>query len=183
MKRLPLSGPWPGRPPNRPVLVALGGVGLLLALAVGPVSTALDAQSQIATARDRLARAQAAAARPPQPAPLVAADADALLAAFRGRLDTLAANRAVVIDFAGLDADPAQPVLVRLRAHLRGTAEGLHGLLHALETEAPRLAIEAAEFDVARAADEDGGRPLVMRAGLTVRGVLAPPPESGGPAP
>ncbi|WP_342150870.1 GspMb/PilO family protein [Methylorubrum sp. SB2] len=171
--------------PNRPVLVALGGLGLLLALAVGPVSRAIDAQAEIAAARDRLARAQAASTRPPQPAPLTAPDADALLAAFRARLDGLAANRAVVIDAANYEPDPAQPTLPRLRAYLRGTAEGLHGLLHALETEAPLMAVEAADLDVARAADEDGGRPLVMRASLTVRGVQLPPPppETGGRAP
>ncbi|SFK96529.1 GspMb/PilO family protein [Methylorubrum salsuginis] len=171
--------------PNRPVLVALGGLGLLLALAIGPVSRAIDADTQIAAARDRLARAQAAAARPPQPAPLVAADADGLLAAFRARLQTLAGSRAVVIDTTNLEADPAQPTLPRLRAFLRGTAEGLHDLLQALETEAPLMAVEAAEFDIARAADEEGGRPLVMRASLTLRGVQLPPPppETGGRAP
>lgn len=183
MRRPPLS--LPDVLPGRPVLAALAGLGLLLGLAVGPVSRAIDAQSEIAAARDRLARAQAAAARPPQPAPLVAAEADGLTAAFRGRLETLAGSRAVVIDAAVLEPDPAQPTLPRLRAFLRGTAEGLHGLLHALETEAPLLAIEAAELDVDRAADEEGGRPLVMRASLTLRGVQAPPPppETGGRAP
>lgn len=188
MKRpaLPSLGTRPDLLPNRPVLVALGGLGLLLALAVGPVSRAVEVQGDIATARDRLARAQAAAARPPQPAPLVAGDADALLVAFRARLEALAAGRAVVIDAAGLDPDPAQPTLPRLRTHLRGTAEGLHGLLHTLETEAPLLVAESAELDVARAADEEGGRPLLMRASLTLRGVQLPPPpatDAGGRAP
>lgn len=183
MKRPTL--PSPDILPSRPVLVALGGLGLLLMLAVGPVSRAIDAQGEIAAARDRLARAQAASARPPQPAPLVAADADGLLAAFRARLDGLAGSRAVVIDATTLEPDPAQPTLPRLRAFLRGTAEGLHGLLHALETEAPLIAIEAADLDIARVADEEGGRPLVMRASLALRGVqlTPPPPETGGRAP
>lgn len=171
--------------PSRPAVVALGGLGLILMLAVGPVSRAIDAQGEIAAARDRLARAQAAAARPVQPLPLVAADADGLLAAFRARLDTLAGSRAVVIDATNLEADPVQPTLPRLHAFLRGTAEGLHGLMHALETEAPLIAVEAAELDIARTADEESGRPLVMRASLTVRGVQLPPlpPETGGRVP
>ena len=172
--------------PIRPLLLGLGGIGLILGLAAGPVSGAIEAQGQIAAARDHLARAQAAAARPPLPAPLVAPDGDALLAAFRGRLEGLALGRAVVIDWAGLDPDPARPALPRLRTSLRGTADGLHGLLHALETEAPLLAVEEAELDIARAADEEGGRPLVMRASLTLRGVVvppAPPPDAGGRAP
>lgn len=179
-----LSAPLPL--PTRPGLVGLGCFGLLLGLAVGPVSRAVEAEDQIATARDRLVRAQAAAARPPQPAPLFATDADALLAAFRGRLDGLVAGRAVVIDGSAVDPDPGQPTLPRLRAQLRGTAQDLHGLLHALETEAPLLAVEAADLDVARAADQEGGRPTIMRASLTLRGVLpppAPPADETGRAP
>ena len=74
-------------------------------------------------------------------------------AAFRTRLDGLAAPQAVVIDWTGLEADPARPDLPRLRARLRGTAGGLHGLMHALETGTPLMAIEEADLDVERPAD------------------------------
>lgn len=171
--------------PSRTVLIGIGALVLVLGIAAGPVLSAIEAQGQIAAARARLVQAQAAAARPPQPTPLFASDTDALLAAFRDRLDRLAAGRAVVIDATTVDSDPAQPTLPRLRVSLRGTTEGLYGLLHVLETEPPLLAVEDANLGVDRAADAESGRPGVMRASLTLRGVLlpSPPSDAGGRAP
>lgn len=171
----------PPLPPTlRAPLLGFAALGLVGVLATGPVSGAIEAQQQITASRERLARAQAAALRPPQRAPLVAADADALLAAFRAHLETLAAERAAVIDAATVEPDPAEPTLPRLRADLRGTAEGLYGLLHALETEAPLMAVEEADLGVTRAADAETDRPTVMRARLTLRGLVTPQPEAGG---
>lgn len=167
-------------PALRAPLLGLAALGLVGVLAAGPVSGAIEAQQQIAASRERLARARIAAARPPQQTPLVAEDVDALLTAFRTRLETLAAERAAVIDAATVEPDPAEPTLPRLRADLRGTAEGLYGLLHALETEAPLMVVEEADLGVARAADAETGRPTVMRARLTLRGLLPPKPEAGG---
>lgn len=167
-------------PALRAPLLGLAALGLVGVLAAGPVSGAIEAQQQIAASRERLARARIAAARPPQQTPLVAEDVDALLTAFRTRLETLAAERAAVIDAATVEPDPAEPTLPRLRADLRGTAEGLYGLLHALETEAPLMAVEVADLGVARAADAETGRPTVMHARLTLRGLVPPKPEAGG---
>ena len=66
---------------------------------------------------------------------------------------------------------------------LRGTAEGLHGLLAALETEAPLIVPEEAVLSVERPADPEISRATVMRLTLTVRGVLLPAPTTGRPAP
>ncbi|WP_187278756.1 GspMb/PilO family protein [Methylobacterium sp. WL12] len=165
----------------RPVLAALAGGGLLLALAVGPVLDAWETADRIAASRDALVRACEAAARPPVPVPLVGNGADALLGAFRGRLDALVAERAAVIDRAELEADPARPALPRLRASLRGTADALQGLLDALETQAPLVAVEEAEIRVERPADPDLERPTGLRLALTVRGVLLPEPGSTAP--
>lgn len=174
----------PLAPALRAPLLGIVALALIVALAVGPVSGAIEAQEQIAAARERLTRAQAAAIRPPQRAPLVAADAEALLAAFRTRLDALAAERAAVIDTATVEPDPAEPTLPRLRADLRGTAEGLYGLLHVLESEAPLIAVEEADLSLRRPADAETGRPTVMRARLTVRGLVPlPKPEAGGRGP
>ncbi|KMO41132.1 hypothetical protein VQ02_06395 [Methylobacterium variabile] len=169
---------------GRPLLLGLAGLGLALVLAVGPVLDAVGAADDIGHARDRLARAQAAAAMPPVPAPLTAADEAGLVAVFRARLETLAAERAARIDGAGLQPDPARPALPRLSASLLGTAEGLHGLLQALETEGPLAAAEEAELSVERPADPEIGRATVMRLNLTIRGVLLPrpsPPRSTTP--
>lgn len=167
----------------RPLLVRLAGCGLLLALGAGAVSSSLDASSAIETARDRLDRARERAARPESVPPLVAADGEALLAAFRARLDALAADRAVVIDAATLDPDPARPDLPRLRGMLRGTAEGLHGLVHALETGAPLVALEEADLGIERPADGEIGRPTLMRLSFVARGVVVPPIPSPAPSP
>lgn len=167
----------------RPILVGTLGLGLILAAAAGPVGEAFDAASQIESGRERLVRARAAANRTPLPAPLSAADAEGLLAAFRARLDALAGARAARVEQAELEPDPDRPTLPRLRASLRGTAEGLYGLLHALETEAPLVAVEEAELRVERAADAETGRPTVMRVSLTARGVLMPPVSPAGAAP
>jgi len=157
----------------RPLLIRLAAFGLLLALGAGPVSSALDAAAEIDAARARLVQARDLAARPSAAPPLVAAEADALLAAFRARLDGLATPQAVVIDWTGLEADPARPDLPRLRASLRGTAGGLHGLIHALETGAPLMAIEEADLGIERPADPAIGRPTVMRLAVTLRGLIA----------
>lgn len=170
-------------PTGRPLLLGLAGIGLALALAAGPVLDALGAADDIAAARDRLARAQAAAAAAPVPAPLSAADETSLAVAFRTRLDALAAGRSATVDGAGLQPDPARPTLPRLSASLRGTAEGLHGLLAALETEAPLIVPEEAVLSVERPADPEIGRATVMRLTLTVRGVLLPAPTTGRPGP
>ncbi|WP_232628507.1 GspMb/PilO family protein [Methylobacterium sp. Leaf118] len=159
----------------RPILLGLFGSGLALVLILDHAGAAFDASARIDTARERLARLHRMAARPPLPPVLTAPDADGLLAAFRGRLDALAGGRAVVLDRSELERDPDHPDRPRLRAVIRGTAAGLHGLLHALETEAPILAIEEADLDVERAADPETGRPTVMRAALTARGLVLPP--------
>ncbi|PIK72011.1 GspMb/PilO family protein [Methylobacterium frigidaeris] len=171
---LPLAG--------RPLLLGLAGLALAAALGTGPVLDALGVADDIALARDRLARAQAAAAAPPVPAPLAAADEAGLVAAFRARLDTLAGERTATVDGAGIQPDPARPTLPRLSASLRGSAEGLHGLLQALETGAPLIVPEEAELSVERPADPEIGRATVMRLNLTVRGVLLPAPATK-PAP
>ena len=106
---------------TRPLLVRLAALILLVAAAALPLSAALDASAAIDAARDRLDRAYALVGRLPVTPPLVAADGDALLAAFRGRLDVLAAGRAIVIDAATLEPDPARPEVPRLRGLLRGT--------------------------------------------------------------
>ncbi len=168
---------------GRPLLLGLAGLALAAALGTGPVLDALAAQDEIALARDRLARAQAAAASPLLPAPLSAADEAGLVIAFRARLDALAAERTVLVDGAGAQHDPARPTLPRLSASLRGTAEGLHGLLQALETGAPLIVPEEAALSVERPADPEIGRATVMRLNLTVRGVLLPAPAHGTSAP
>jgi hypothetical protein len=156
----------------RPVLLRLAGAGLLLA-AAGPVFLAFEASGEIEAARDRLHRARDMAARPVAVPPLVAPDGGALVAAFRTRLDALAAGEAVVVDAAVIEADPARPDLPRLRGTLRGTASGLHGVMHALESGTPLMAIEEADLGIERPADSEIGRPTLMRLALTVRGVIA----------
>ncbi|TNC15846.1 hypothetical protein FF100_00830 [Methylobacterium terricola] len=174
MRALPVNG--------RALIFGLAGVSLAAAVAAGPVLDALAAADDIAASRDRLARAQAAAAAPPVPAPLSAPDETGLVLAFRSRLDALAAERVASVDGAGINPDPARPTLPRLSASLRGTAEGLHGLLQALETGSPLIVPEEAELSVERPADPEIGRATVMRLTLTVRGVLLPaPPTQGTP--
>lgn len=165
--------------PARPILFGALAVGLILALLAGPVGEAVEAAAQIEMGRERLARARAASSRPPLPIPLANSSEEELLAIFRARLESLAGTRAAVVERADLEADPDRPTLPRLRAAIRGTAEGLHGLLQALETEAPLIALEEAELGIERAADRETGRPTVMRASLTARGVLIPPPAPG----
>lgn len=167
----------------RPLLIRIGAIGLLLAIGAGPLLSALDAAGEIEAARTRLDRARERAARPPLVPPLAADDGDALLAAFRTRLDALAATGAVVIDRTLLETDPAKPALPRLRAALRGTAEGLHGLVHALETGSPLMAVEEADLDVERPADAEIGRPTLMRLAFSVRGVVTGKPAPPGRAP
>ncbi len=170
-------------PAVRPLLIGLLALGVAIVLGTGPVLDALAAADDIAAARDRLARAQAAAAAAPAPAPLSAADEAGLVIAFRSRLDALAAGRSATVDGAGLQPDPARPTLPRLSASLRGTAEGLHGLLAALESEAPLIVPEEAVLSVERPADSEIGRATVMRLNLTVRGVLLPAPTTGRTGP
>ncbi|WP_156635443.1 hypothetical protein [Methylobacterium sp. Leaf123] len=165
--------------PARPILFGAFAMGLILALVAGPVGEAVEAAAQIEVGRERLARARAASARPPMPIPLAGSSEEELLAVFRARLESLAGTRAAVVERADLEADPDRPTLPRLRASIRGTAEGLHGLLQALETEAAFIAFEEAELGIERAADRETGRPTVMRASLTARGVLIPPPAPG----
>ncbi|MDF9790814.1 hypothetical protein M2440_001515 [Methylorubrum extorquens] len=147
--------------------------------AADPVGEAVEAAAQIEVGRERFDRARAAASRPPLPIPLAGSSGEELLAIFRQRLESLAGARAAVVERADLEADPDRPTLPRLRASVRGTAEGLQGLLHALETESPLVAVEEAELGIERAADRETGRPTVMRASLIARGVLIPPPVPG----
>ncbi len=140
---------------------------------------ALAAQDDIAMARDRLARAQAAALAPPAPG--------ALERCGRGRPRRrlpVPPHRAGGgaerrIRRAGIQPDLSRPTLPRLSASLRGTAEGLHGLLDALETGIPLVVLEEAEISVERPADPEIGRATVLRLTLTARGVLPParPPK------
>ncbi|WP_267359960.1 hypothetical protein [Methylobacterium sp. GC_Met_3] len=159
---------------TRPFLVRFAALGLVVAAAAAPLSALRDASHAIEAARDRLHRARALAQRQRARPPLVAADGDTLLAAFRGRLDALAAERAIVIDGAVLEPDPARPDLPRLRGLLRGTSAGLHGLLHALDTEAPRVVVEDADLSVVRPADAEIGHPTILHLAVTARGVIAP---------
>ncbi|GJE18842.1 hypothetical protein AIGOOFII_3575 [Methylobacterium marchantiae] len=152
----------------------------LLAQATGDVR---EAAEQIAGSRELLARTRAAADRPPPPAPLWATDEAALLAAFRARLDGLAAGRAVLLDDARLDRDADRPTAPRLAATLRGTTEGLHGLLLALETQPPLAVVETADLAVLRPADAETGWPTVMRLSLSLRGALATAPADAAEAP
>lgn len=158
----------------RPILFGLLGGSLALALVLDHAGDAFDASARIDRARERLARLHRAATRPPLPALLTAPDADGLLAAFRGRVEALAGGQAAILERAELDADPEHPHRPRLRAAIRGTAESLHGLLHALETEAPLVAVEEADLAVERPADPETGRPTMMRATLTARGFVLP---------
>lgn len=160
---------------SRPWLVRFALLGVLLAAGAGPLFATLDASGEIDTARLRLDRALEQAARAPAIPPLSAKEGADLLTAFRSRLDALATAQAVVIDRVAIEPDPERPDLPRLQAGLRGTAEALHGLMHALETGTPLLAIEAADLDVERPADPEIRRPTIMRLAFTVRGVLTPP--------
>lgn len=163
----------------RPILLGALALGLILALVAGPVGEAFEAAAQIEAGRERLDRARTASSRPPLPVPLAGPSEAELLTIFRDRLESLAGARAAVVERVDLEADPDRPTLPRLRASIRGTAEGLHGLLRALETEAPVIALEEAELGIERAADRETGRPTVMRASLTARGVLIPSPAPG----
>ncbi|MBX9699798.1 MAG: hypothetical protein K2X74_10185 [Acetobacteraceae bacterium] len=160
-------------------VAAFGGLGLL-GQAAGDVA---EAQGQIAEARVLLSRTRAAASRPPLPAPLWATDDAALLTAFRARLDGVMAGRAVLLDASGLELDPGRPNAPRLSATLRGTAEGLHGLLLALETQSLLAVVESARLVSARAADAETGWPTVMQLSLTLRGAVVPAPAGGDPGP
>ncbi len=159
----------------------LGALAVLVALAAGPVSSALDAAAEIDAARLRLDRAREQVARPAAGLPLVAPDGEALLAAFRAHLDALGPG--ALVDIATLEPDPAKPDLPRLRASIRGTAQGLHGLMHAVETGTPLVAVEEADLSVDRPADSDIGRPTILRLALTVRGVVSAPKPAPKPAP
>jgi len=160
--------------------LALLGLALVLGfwLLAQATSDVLDARERIAEGRDLLGRTRAAAERPAVAAPLWAADESALLAAFRARLDGLMASRALLLDDARLDPDAARPTAPRLSATLRGTAEGLHGLLLALETQAPLMVVETADLAVARAADAETGRPTIMQLTLALRGALSKAPDA-----
>ncbi|SFH07604.1 type II secretion system protein GspM [Methylobacterium gossipiicola] len=155
-------------------LAIVGGLWLL-AQATGDV---LDARERIAESRDLLGRTRAAAERPAPVPPLWAADESALLAAFRARLEGLTASRALLLDDARLDPDAARPTAPRLGATLRGTAEGLHSLLLALETQSPLMVVETADITVARPADAETGRPTVMQLTFALRGALAKAPDA-----
>ena len=150
----------------------------LLGQATGAV---LDAREQIAESRALLGRTRAAAQRPPLPAPLWATDEAALLAAFRARLAQLTGERAILVDESRLDPDPDRPTTPRLSATLRGTAEGLHGFLLALETQAPLALVETASLGVHRPADAEAGWPTVMQLSLSLRGALAAAPAGDTP--
>jgi len=167
----------------RPMLARLVALGLLGAVGAGPVFSGLDADIEIEAARARLDRAREQAARQPGVPPLTAADGDALLAAFRARLEALAGTGAVVIDGTLIEPDPARPALPRLRATLRGTAEGLHGLAHAVETGSPLMAVEEADLTVERPADAEIGRPTLMRLAFAARGVVTGKPAQPRRAP
>lgn len=106
----------------------------------------------------------------------------ALLGAFRTRLDGLAADRAVLLDETRLERDADRPTAPRLAAVLRGTAEGLHGPLLALETQAPMAVVESAELSALRPADPETGSPTVMRLSLALRGALAAAPDGAAEA-
>lgn len=153
-------------------LILAAGLVLGLGLLGQATATYLEARTQIAESRALLGRTRAAAARIEPPAPLSGADETALLAAFRARLDGLGGGRAVILDETTLQADAARPSAPRLVARLRGTAEGLHGLLLALETAAPLMVVEAADLTVLRAADAEAGWPTVMGLSLTARGAV-----------
>lgn len=158
--------------------LALLGLGLAtgLWLAGQAVGGVLETREQIAESRALLGRVKAAAHRPALPAPLWAADEAALLTAFRARLEGLVASGALLLDETRLDRDAERRTAPRLGATLRGTAEGLQGLLLALETQAPLAVIETADLTVARLADPETGRPTVMRLSLGLRGALAAEP-------
>ncbi|MEA1832128.1 hypothetical protein U8607_08530 [Methylobacterium durans] len=161
-----------GRPGAR--LAAAAGLLAGLSLAGHAVSALLETRSEISDARARLGRLQAASARPAPAAPLSAGDEAALLGAFRARLDALAGGRAVVLDGARIEPDAGSPTMPRLHAEMRGTAEGLYGLLRDLETGAPPLVVETAEIGVLRPAEPAEERPTVLRLGLAARGALLP---------
>lgn len=145
------------------------------------MSVVVEARDHIAEGRALLGRTRAAANRPPLPAPFWGPDEAALLSAFRDRLDGLVAGRAVLLDESRLDSDPDRPAAPRLIATLRGTAEGLHGLLLALETQGPLAVIETAQLTAPRAADAETGRPTLMHLSLSLRGALVAPPPGEVP--
>ncbi|KQU05706.1 hypothetical protein ASG60_03375 [Methylobacterium sp. Leaf469] len=179
-----LSDRVSGWMPRAPVLLALGALAVLGLAVAGPVSEIRELGNGIAEARDRLARTRAAAARPVPSTPFSGVDADAVSAAFRARIETAIAGRAVILEDVTVVPDPDQVRLPLLNAALRGTAEGLHGVLAELDGGLPRVRTETAEIAVASPADADEERPTLLRLSLTVRGLLAPAdapprPETG----
>ncbi|WFT81435.1 GspMb/PilO family protein [Methylobacterium sp. CB376] len=122
-----------------------------------------------------------AAARPTGLVPLFAADAPALLAAFRARLDALAAGRAVLVDAVHVEPDPGRLEAPRLAAVLRGTTEGLRGLLLALETEEPLVVLDRADLTIVQAAEPEAERPTLLQLALAARGVVVPPRQGAAP--
>ncbi|MDR7038617.1 hypothetical protein J2X36_003387 [Methylobacterium sp. BE186] len=156
------------------MLAAAGCLLGLLSLAGQGLAGLIDARAEVSAARAHLGRLQAASLRPAPGAPLSATDEAGLLAAFRGRLDALASGRAVVVDGLRVGPDAGSPTMPLLHAEMRGTAEGLHGLLRDLETGPPVVVVETAEIGVARSAEEAGEHPAILRLGLAARGVLLP---------
>ncbi|MGY2050991.1 hypothetical protein [Methylobacterium sp. JK268] len=160
-------------------LAALAAAGGLGAAALLPL---VDTAAEIDQARTLLGRVVEAGERAGPPAPLWAADPASLQAAFRSRLDGLAAGRTVLLDDVRLDFDPRRPTLPVMTAMLRGTTEGLRGLLLALETQAPLVVVESAELALLSPADAAAARPTVLRLTLAARGVLVPAaPGPGAP--
>ncbi len=180
----PLSDRIAGWVPGAPAFLALGALAVLGLAVAGPVADIGELGDGIAEARERLARTRAAAARPVPSTPFAGGDAEAVSAAFRARIEAALAGRAVILEGVTVIADLDQARLPVLSAALRGTAEGLHGVLSDLDAGIPRVAAETADISVASPADADEERPTVLRLSLAVRGLLAPAdapprPEAG----
>jgi hypothetical protein len=137
------------------------------------LSAALDTEADISRTRNLLARTKAGL-QPRMNIPLWATDEASLLAAFRARIATLTVGRAVLVNNVHLVPDPARPLAPILAASLRGTTQGLQGLLLDLETQPPFIVVETADLSLLKAADAEEDRPTILGASLTARGFLAP---------
>ena len=184
-------------PPAAAVLILLGLIAIVGDGALGLMTSYQDGREDIAAKQRQLrelvdlaqAREDFSRLMPKGKTALIASSSESAQDSLAKSVNQAIAGRQIILD--GIDPLPAAvPARAKARVRLRSPQPDLLAYLQAIEAQVPYLLVSRLDVSVARPADPEAAKPLVLTADMQVEApfapaipAIAPPSDAASPVP